>query len=559
MKRAKHVLSATPFMAMRLVIAALLWACAGASHAKEHTTRLQAFLDQLNRRLSTFLELQQQRRESRQSWCQDQLHFLADEGKRAEGVLANLRSTVGKLENTTDENIMLVQITEDAASNETTNSEELALQLSTKAQLAEFQERLKLRGLSSSASNQFADAVRQACEASERRSAETEKALQEQVSLLQSSTEALSAAEALHGIDNSALTDVSKAAQRISQGEVSFLQMGSASAAELPDILSLFRRSEPVGETEEETDGISLPLQSRETRRHGALPAMPESQRPKVLELLSKMHSEEGQERSKKERWCKEERLREQGALKSARASAMVFSSDALAHSRIQAQLADELTHVQKGSRECNMVLRNILEDSSNTSQALEAVTKDSAVAAKALNKALDGLTSLRDQWWGHATSNPVSSAMTALSAVKQSLEEQAEAYDGRRQESAESAKSVAGRGHELLAALDAEERNLQLTRDFYVKRQRRSESMKDVYSSQVRSAEAYLRNLEQTCGKEAFQQESREMEAEVRALQDADMVFSGQPIKAPHLLRGASKSLSPVEQAALAMGVSVE
>ncbi|CAE7222505.1 unnamed protein product [Symbiodinium natans] len=1028
------------------ILASLLLTLWGAASAKDSTDSLQSFLEQLHRRLSDQLELQKQQGESRHDWCHEKLKLLADEGKHAEGIIEGLRGTIRKLKDTKDDNIMLVQITEAMSSSAKTESQELALQLSTKAQLAEAQERLKLRGVTSSATHRFAAALRQACEASEKRAAEQQKALQEQISLLQSSTEAISAAEALHRIDES------KVVAR--PGQVSLLQMASERAEELPDLLSLFRRSEP---TEDKMDDLSLPFQSRSTeaQMQDVLPAQPQ-ERPRVVELLAKMHSDETLERSKKESWCNEERKREQGSLESARTSAMLFSADARAHEHIKAQLQDELAHIQTTSEECDRAMRTILQEASNTSQALDATRQDDTVAAKVLSKALAGLTSLRDQWWGpgcdrvtdfvdvidsaqhrtvplqskasprtaeeamhssivsqifaahacesssvrwcearlarqgrrasspdalsslldfnnwlcglvlfcdqgafswpldvnasspgsnvktkcpersrtklsgappqtqskiqhkiqskiqpkaqpqvqpeaqrnppskpqpkahpqsqpqaqvreptrpqmvssvsktsvntlkpskptkspslklvtsvinstpkplrggqrqsqdmpspeelaaggigfldlippgkmdlqpsqatrrtqdrgnsyqsrgpfastpkkaaasaqstgeasrtpqssrrnssssleeaasglrsasprealrvraypheaasekmlgtvtvssnvsistedtlrsergfgtvsdspanssanetlcspaaqqglrspsssrspaqskrlpsptrqreaakletpreasmrrrreaadrelqalkvkqaevagasreiglelrrsharsfqspfaiaepqdpdvarsklaqcwvtnsrlnqfgHATSNPVDAAMTSLSGVKQSFELQAQACEGLQKESADTAKIVAGRAHDLQAALDAEGRKLELTRDFYAKRQRRSASMKDVYDSQVSSTESYLQNLDQSCGKSALEQQSHEMQADVRALNDADMVFTGQPIKAAHLLRGSSKSLSPVEEAALAMGVSID
>jgi len=530
MKRAQHVCAS---MGRSILAWLLLFTHFSVSPAKESTDDLRSFLDQLHRRLSEQLELQEQQQESRQAWCHKNLQFLADEGKHAEGIIESLRGTIRKLKNTKDDNILLVQLTEDGnATHATTQSQELALQLSTKAQLAEAQERLKLRGVASSATHRLAASLRQTCEAAEKRSASQQKALQDQISLLRTSTEAISAAEALHRIDESKVSS--------SLGEVSFLQMTSDSAAEIPDLLALFRRPEPANS--EDLEELSLPFQSRPSEAHmqEVLPAMPHEQRPRVVELLAKMQSDDSLERSKKITWCSEERQRARGSLESA-------------------QLQDELDHIQKTSENCDGALRTVLQDATNVSQALDGTRQDDAVASKVLNKALDGLTSLRDQWWGHETNNPVGTALTSLSGVKQSLEAQAEACEGLQKESSDSAKMVAGRARDLLAALEAEGRKLELMRDFYAKRKRRSTSMKDLYDSQVMSAEAYLRNLDQSCGTGVLEQQSHETQADVRALNDADMVFNGQPIKAPHLLRGSSKSLSPVEEAALAMGVSID
>ncbi|CAE7350272.1 unnamed protein product [Symbiodinium sp. CCMP2592] len=256
MKRAQHVCAS---MGRSILAWLLLFTHFSVSSTKESTDDLRSFLDQLHRRLSEQLELQEQQQESRQAWCHKNLQFLADEGKHAEGIIESLRGTVRKLKNTKDDNILLVQLTEDGnATHATTQSQELALQLSTKAQLAEAQERLKLRGVASSATHRLAASLRQTCEAAEKRSASQQKALQDQISLLRTSTEAISAAEALHRIDESKVSS--------SLGEVSFLQMTSDSAAEIPDLLSLFRRPEPSNS--EDLEELSLPFQSRPSEAH---------------------------------------------------------------------------------------------------------------------------------------------------------------------------------------------------------------------------------------------------------------------------------------------------
>jgi len=289
------------------------------------------------------------------------------------------------------------------------------------------------------------------------------------------------------------------------------------------------------------------------------LPAMPEDQRPKVVALLAKMQKEGSQLRSQKEAWCEEERSREQKSLQTARVSAMIFGNDAAGHAQLKAELNQELDHIKKGTAEFSAAGRTVLEEAANETKALDATSRDGAVAARVMQKAVQGLSKLREKWWGHSTANPVDAATKALSRVQETFESQAAAAQGLRKESAASAKLVATRAKDLISALQSERNQLQLARDFYAKRQERSEGTKQLYESEVKSAESYLQGLEQTCNQQHFDEETREKDAQMHALHDAQMVFAGErPQSNPlqHLRGVSSQSLSPVEKAALDMGV---
>ncbi|CAJ1426051.1 unnamed protein product, partial [Effrenium voratum] len=129
-----------------------------------------------------------------QSWCRDHLQLLAEEAARGEGVVEKLRRDLKELK-TQDENPAMIQL---AQGGNATASRAL---VSAKARLAEVQEHLKLRGASSSATHRFEAALRQECDKALQHSSEQQQALQDQISMLQSSSQAIDAAEAMHGIE----------------------------------------------------------------------------------------------------------------------------------------------------------------------------------------------------------------------------------------------------------------------------------------------------------------------------------------------------------------------
>jgi hypothetical protein len=380
---------------------------------------------------------------------------------------------------------------------------------------------------------------------------------------LSSAIEALSAAEALHGIDESSLAAAAVEAGD-SDGRLSFLQV-SRSKAQMPDLLA-FLGSATDSETpkQDNLDDMSLAFTKIDTQQHKdmALPAMPEDQRPKVFSLLAKMQKEGSQFRSQKEAWCEEERSREQKSLQTARVSAMMFGNDAAKHAQLKAELNQEIDRIKKGTVEFSAAGRSVLEEAANETKALDATSRDGAVAAMVMQKAVQGLSKLREKWYGHSTANPVDAATKALARVQETFELQAADAQGLRKESAASAKRVATRAKDLISVLQSESNKLQLARDFYAKRQQRSEGTKQLYESEVKSATSYLQGLEQTCNKHHFDEETRGKEVQMRALHDAQMVFAGQrpqtnPVQ--HLRGTPSQSLSPMEKAALDMGVSMD
>eukprot|EP00930_Biecheleria_cincta_P088484 TRINITY_DN77726_c0_g1_i1.p1 TRINITY_DN77726_c0_g1~~TRINITY_DN77726_c0_g1_i1.p1 ORF type:complete len:564 (-),score=153.17 TRINITY_DN77726_c0_g1_i1:41-1486(-) len=477
-----------------------------------------------------------------------------------------LRHNIRQMKSHKEDKMSLVQLgaQETSTVNQTVaNSQMRALQISWKARFGELKERLHSRGVSASATHRFAASIRENCGVVQKRSEAQLKLREQQARSLSSAIEALSAAEALHGIDESSLAAAAVEAGD-SDSRLSFLQV-SRSTAQMPDLFS-FLESTTYSESPKQDDvnGMALAFAKDDTQQHkdAALPAMPEDQRPKVFALLSKMQKEGSQFRSQKEAWCQEERSREQKSLQTARVSAMMFGNDAAKHGQLKAELSQEIDHIKNGTAEFSAAGRSVLEEAANATKALDATSRDGAVAAKVMQKAVQGLSKLREKWWGHSTANPVDAATKALARVQETFEVQAADAQGFRKESAASAKLVATRAKDLISVLQSESNKLQLARDFYAKRQQRSEGTKQLYEAEVKSATSYLQGLEQTCNKQHFDEETRSKEAQMRALHDAQMVFAGQrpqtnPIQ--HLRGASSQSLSPMEKAALDMGVSMD
>jgi len=482
--------------------------------------------------------------------------FLQSEGKRAEGVMEELRHEIKEMKEKEKVSLLQQQGQEASELNRSDGSASHSLGVSVKARLSDAEQRLQLRGVSSSATHRFTNAMRKSCEAGGQFLDGELKALELQDSSLGQAIEALHAAEALHGLDQSTL---SAAAVEL-QSQVSFLQMATSTQAEMPDLLSFFR-SKPDEASEDGADELGLlavpftkPVQKEPQAE--LLQAMPEQQRPNVFGLVSKMQADGRKDRSTQEAWCAEELGREKQALTEARASAKLFGDDAAANARLQGNLDEELGRLQRNSAQVKQAAKHMLEDATNWTKGMDSTSRDQVVAAKVLKTAAQGLSALREQWWGHSTSNPVESAMRALTSAGTSFEQQARSSKDWRSESSESATLVSKQAKDLLTALAGESHKLELLRDFYAERQQRSEENKELYADQAKASESSLRSLEESCSKKKLDLQESGLKAEMNALHDAQMVFLGHHIKAKNL-RGAG--LSPMEKAALEMGVSMD
>mmetsp|Transcript_768 Transcript_768/g.1410 ORF Transcript_768/g.1410 Transcript_768/m.1410 type:complete len:565 (+) Transcript_768:32-1726(+) len=540
-----------------VVLLACLGATADVKASSLSAEQLDAFLKRLQRSVKQTLDSEKQHNEERQGFCKEGLAFLQTEGKRSEGLMEELRHEIHQLKGQKEEKVSLMQldgqeVSELKSADESTSR---ALQMSVKARMSDAEERLSLRGASSSATHRFATALRQSCEGGGRYLDVEMKALALQDSSLNQAMEALHAAEALHGLDESTLQG---AAVEL-RSQASFLQQSSSSQAEMPDLLSFFRSDSKEGE-DSQGSADELGLLATKSRpaepQEELLQAMPESQRPDVVALLNKMQTDGSKERSKHEAWCAEATSREKEALKTAHANAKLYGKDAAANAKLEAKLDDEIRQLEQTGVRAKEAAHQMLEDAANSTKGMDIAIRDQAVAAKVLKEAASGLSGLREQWWGHSTSNPVESAMRALTAAGASFEEQASVSQGYRSESSEPIKLVASRAKELLTALDSESHKLELLRDFYAARRQRSEENKELYNDQVKESESSLRSLGESCSKMALDSENSEIKAELHALHDAQMVFAGHRIQAKSSLRGG---LSPMEKAALEMGVSMD
>lgn len=458
----------------------VILACLTSSLAVEENDELRVFLGELQRKTSQEFTEEKSWQKTRQSWCDSTLNVLSQEGRHLEGVVESLRSSIRHLEHQ-DDKVVLAEVKE-------------ALQVE------KLRERLHLGGGSSSALHRFATAVRQHCDLGQGAHL---KVLQDRLDLLQSSSEALA--------------------------EVNFFQVSQVSGRkERSDrtfpLLSLFRseRHPSITRIEDASDE--------------SLPAMPDEERPKVLELMARLHQENTATSSKEAAWCEEERQRQQSALQRSSAFRAAAAAAAKAESEQKAALEEHLSHLQKGLRLCQEA-RDVLEQdaSFNSSEVAAQHQRDQQLTVKVLEKSL-----------GAAGAKQQRTAQRYLRALQQNFQEEPDPF-------ASSAALVLQRAAELQTALETEQQKLMLHRDFHAKRQRRHEELQELHGAQAKSLEAEIKSLED-CGAAR-----NHWKAEVHALQDAELVFAGEPLVAPlrTAMRGRGKR-SVMEEAAEALGIAV-
>merc|ERR1719215_1048606 len=114
---------------------------------------------------------------------------------------------------------------------------------------------------------------------------------------------------------------------------------------------------------------------------------------------------------------------------------------------------------------------------------------------------------------------------------------------------------------------------NLGMARDNHASERERCAENNRTYADEVDEATNYLKKLEDECKSDLVVMKEQQRSTEVSALKDAETVLDGQLIKnaqnshgahgarSSNGLRGAqdSKELSPMERAAMEMGVAVE
>lgn len=460
----------------------VIFACLTSSLAVEENDELRVFLGELQRKTSQEFTEEKSWQKTRQSWCDSTLSVLSQEGRHLEGVVESLRSSIRQMEHQEDDKVVLAEVKE-------------ALHVE------KLREQLHLGGGSSSALHRFATAVRQHCDLGQGAHL---KVLQDRLDLLQSSSEALA--------------------------EVNFLQVSQVSGRkERSDrsfpLLSLFR-SEPhpsITRVEDASDE--------------SLPAMPDEERPKVLELMARLHQENTATSSKEAAWCEEERQRQQSALQRSSAAGAAAAAAAKAEGEQKAALEEHLSHLQKGLRLCQEA-RDVLEQdaSFNSSEVAVQHQRDQQLTVKVLEKAL-----------GDAGAKQQRTAQRYLRALQQNFQEEPDPLPS-------SATLVLQRAAELQTALETEQQKLMLHRDFHAKRQRRHEELQELHDAQAKSLEAEIKSLED-CGAAR-----NHWKAEVHALQDAELVFAGEPLVAPlrTAMRGKRGKRSAMEEAAEALGIAV-
>lgn len=411
----------------------LAGACLTSSTAVEENDELRVFLGELQRKTSQEFTEGKLWQKTRQSWCDGKVKVLSEEGRHLEGVVESLRSSIRQLESQ-DDKVVLAEVKEVAG-----------LHISTQLALLEkLRERLHLGGGSSSALHRFATAVRQHCDLGQESHL---KVLEDRLDLLQSSSEAM--AEDFRG-------EVSP--------QVNFLQVGQVSGhKERSDrsfpLLSLFRseRQPSITRIQDASDE--------------SLPAMPDDERPKVLELMARLHQENTATSSKEAAWCAEERQRQQSALQRSNAAAEASASAAKAEAEQKAALEDHLSHLQKGLQLCQEAREVFEQDaSSNSTEVAVQHQRDRQLAVKVLEKAL-----------GAAGAKQHRTAQRYLTALQQSFQEEPDPLPS-------SATLLLQRGAELQTALETEQQKLMLHRDFHAKRQRRHEELEELHVAQAKS-----------------------------------------------------------------------
>lgn len=262
--------------------------------------------------------------------------------------------------------------------------------------------------------------------------------------------------------------------------------------------------------------------------------------------------------------WCSKQRESSAMALKFAQDSVAQIGSELEAHQDAEAELSDELTKLQDSATAVTAAAKNIFDQASKEQTLIQSSRKDQQLATKIIDQATTILKEL-DIPSGKQ-------AVSALDSAKKMLLAQIKAADGFQSEAKNRAKLVGEKALILTKTQEAEQHNLEFSRDDHSSQRLRGVENQRLYQADVQEASAYAQKLEDSCKADAEKQAKQQRSTQVHALEDADKALDGKLVEAEsktptNSLRGVDtgnpkpmpKNLTPMQRAAMEMGLSTD
>jgi len=280
--------------------------------------------------------------------------------------------------------------------------------------------------------------------------------------------------------------------------------------------------------------------------------------RPRIAALISQLRSD-GSSASDQTAWCAKQREDSAMALKFAQDSVAQISSELEAHTAAEAELGEDLTHLQASAATVTAAAKNVLKQASKEQALIQSSLKDQQLATKIIDQAT---TILREMGMTNSTKKVVK----ALDTTKSMLVAQIKADAHFDREASSKAKAVAEKALDLTKDQESEQHNLEFARDDHASVRLRDVENKRLYLADVEEATDYVKKLGESCSADGIINAKKQRDAQVHALEDADKALDGKLIveatNPQSSLRGpkpSDKNLTPMQRAAMEMGVAMD
>lgn len=280
--------------------------------------------------------------------------------------------------------------------------------------------------------------------------------------------------------------------------------------------------------------------------------------RPRIAALISQLRSDGGSA-SDQTAWCAKQREDSAMALKFAQDSVAQISSELEAHTDAEAELGEDLTHLQASAAAVTAAAKNVLKQATEERALIQSSLKDQQLATKIIDQAT---TILREMGMTNSTKKVVK----ALDTTKSMLSAQIKADAHFEREASAKAKAVAEKALALTKDQESEQHNLEFSRDDHASVRLRDVENKRLYVADVEEAADYVKKLGESCSADGVINAKKQREAQVHALEDADKALDGKLLveatSTQSSLRGpkpSDKNLTPMQRAAMEMGVAMD
>lgn len=361
------------------------------------------------------------------------------------------------------------------------------------------------------------------------------------------------------------------------QAPLSFVQFDMGhSAITAADVFSLFPKNRPrrrinMGFSEIQEDASLMNPNSFQQR--SSLAQQPEDAKPQITQLLTALKAEHSTE-SEHAQWCMQERSRNELQLRLKQDAVDQLDAEISSHADAQDQLDADLSAIdtrvaflEKAAKDVEAMGKKekALADNSGRDHQLATRILDQAVAILSdfeARGAAEGFPAAVSKGAGNAAS-----ALRSARATFAALNSAAASYI---QEVDKGLQTVSDSAEEAVHSQKRERTNIELAKDKHEQKRSSAIQNRREVAAEVKEAQSFVQQLKEECGSKIYAEEDHRRAEQIQALEDAQRTLDGQAVitvvdKDPYGVDGnvndgsavAQKELSPMERAAMEMGVA--